>query len=87
MTLGHLQYERDQIAGFRRVHAALTERAEEMGYETVREMAEEVGIDAFDGFIAEECEAENVDAFAFIAWASEPDGDTEILDSMGYFNP
>lgn len=85
MNTGHLKYERDQIAAFRKVHAAMCKHAADNGCDDPVELANEIGPDAFDRMVTEECEAQGVNAEAFEAWAAQPDNNTEILESMGYF--
>lgn len=78
-------FTQDQIAQFRLVDSALRVRAQGHGKD-IEQWAEDLGPDALDTVIAEECEALGVDFNDFTAWAKEPDADSEVLDAMGAFD-
>lgn len=81
-----MEYTQQQLEGFRKVHAALTKRANDNDL-SPEEWAQEVGIDAFERIVAEECQENGVNLEAFNAWSIQPDGQTEFLDNMGAFLP
>ena len=72
----------EQIAACRKVHAAITARANANG-KTPEEWVEHIGPDAFDRIEAEECATAGIDPNVFTAWHSDPDAQTEFEQNMG----